>query len=95
MGNINKICSKIAYEINYGFITYSIEGKTIKITAIYDNYILTIQISPNDEISIYTLNTVESYATSSIWKDILKFGAVIESISEVFKPLHLSKFRII
>ena len=95
INNINKIFSKIAYEINYGFIIYSIEGKTIKITVTYDNFILTIEISPNDEISSYTLSTVENYATSSMWEDILKFGAVIESISQAFRPLRLSNFRII
>ena len=95
INNINKIFSKIAYEINYGHITYSIEGDTIKITVTYDNYILTIEISPNDGISGYTLNAAKNYATSSKWEEILKFGAIIESVSEAFKPLNLAKFRII
>ena len=95
INNSNKIFSKIACEINNGWITYGIEGSTIKITITYDNYSLTIEITPNDgTISGYTLSTAENYATSSRWRDILKFGAVIESVSQAFRPLNLSNFRI-
>ena len=95
INNSNKIFSEIACEINYGWITYGIEGSTIKITITYDNYSLTIEITPNDgTISGYTLSTAENYATSGRWRDILKFGAVIESVSQAFRPLNLSNFRI-
>ena len=95
INNTNKIFSKIACEINNGWITYGIEGSTIKITITYDDYVLTIEISPNDGISGSTLIAAENYATSSRYRDILKFGAVIESISQAFRPLRLSNFRII
>ena len=95
INNSNKIFSKIAYEINYGWITYGIEGSTIKITITYDNYVLTIEITPNDQISDYTLAAVQNYATSYRYEDILKFGAVIKSVSQAFRPLNLSNFKII
>ena len=94
INNSNKIFSKIACEINNGWITYGIEGSTIKITITYDDYVLTIEITPNDGISGSTLRAAESYATSYRYGDILKFGAVIESVSQAFRPLNLSDFRI-
>ena len=95
INNSNKIFSEIACEINYGWITYGIEGSTIKITITYDDYVLTIEITPNDGISGSTLSAAQNYATSYRYGDILKFGAVIESVSQAFRPLHLSNFRII